>query len=108
MGEDDLVTIPRWALEEIHNLAVSGVMRVPTRNQLRQEAISKAFAVADDAVLSDPAATMKEVVEVLIDLETYFDQRSDVVDGDYGVPEPNAEMQHLTAVQSVLAKLGRG
>ncbi len=60
------------------------------------------------AGIPDPAATMKEVVDVLTDLETYFDNRADVMDGDYGVPEPNAEMQHLTAVQSVLAQLGRG
>ncbi|HAX40268.1 MAG TPA: hypothetical protein DCY10_05280 [Clostridiales bacterium] len=60
------------------------------------------------AGISDPAAFIADTHELLDRIETYFDQRSDVVDGDYGVPEPNAEMQHLTAVQSVLAKLGRG
>ena len=58
--------------------------------------------------ISDPAAFIADTHELLDRLETYFDQRSDVVDGDYGVQEPNAEMQHLTAVQYVLAKLGRG
>jgi len=58
-----------------------------------------------EALFPDPAATMKEVMEVLGDLEEYFDNRSDVVDGDDGQPEPNAEMRHMTAVRALLAKL---
>lgn len=33
----------------------------------------------------------------------YFDQRSDVRDGDYGVPEANEEMRLLTEIDAALA-----
>ena len=72
-------------------------------NALAQEIVDRWNAMLG---IPDPAATMKEVREVLSDLEEYFDNRSDVVDGDDRQPEPNAEMRHLTAVQSLLAKLG--
>lgn len=32
----------------------------------------------------------------------YFDDRSDVVDGDYGVPAPNKEMKMLQMIQEAL------
>ncbi len=34
--------------------------------------------------------------------EDYFDNRADVVDGDYGVPAPNAEMSILAEIRSAL------
>ena len=36
--------------------------------------------------------------------EEYFDDRADVVDGDYGVPAPNTEMQMLSEVRAALRK----
>lgn len=33
-----------------------------------------------------------ELWELLDELHSYFDSRSDVIDGDYGVPEPNYAM----------------
>ena len=80
------------------------------QNALRRESDAERLVACWNAMLGipDPSTFMADTHELLDRLETYFDQRSDVVDGDYGVPEPNAEMQHLTAVQSVLAKLGRG
>jgi hypothetical protein len=34
----------------------------------------------------------------------YFDNRSDVSDGDHGIPEPNEEMRLLTIVQAAKAE----
>ena len=49
---------------------------------------------------------MAHVQPALVDaLETcrdYFDRRADVVDGPYGVPTPNAEMQILSEIDAVL------
>lgn len=38
----------------------------------------------------------------LLQCEDYFDGRSDVADGSYGEPHPNAEMQLLTEVRQAL------
>lgn len=35
--------------------------------------------------------------------EDYFDGRADVVDGSYGEPAPNAEMQLLTEIREALS-----
>lgn len=35
--------------------------------------------------------------------EEYFDNRSDVKDGDYGAPEPNEEMRLLSEVRGALS-----
>ncbi len=32
----------------------------------------------------------------------YFEDRSDVIDGDYGIPAPNAEMRMLQEIEGVL------
>lgn len=42
----------------------------------------------------------KAMREALDECEAYFDNRSDVSDGDYGIPEPNEEMRLLTMVRS--------
>ena len=42
------------------------------------------------------------VIEALTEAEDYFDNRSDVVDGDYGIPEPNTEMRLLQIVHEAL------
>ncbi len=38
-------------------------------------------------------------LSVLYDLEDYLDDRSDVIDGDYGQPHPNREMTLLGEVR---------
>lgn len=60
------------------------------------------------AGIPDHAAIMEEVVEVLGDLEEYFDNRADADQAPGDTPTPNTEMRHLTAVQAILAKLGGG
>ena len=55
--------------------------------------------------IPDPSTFMADAYELLDRLETYFDQRSDVVDGSYGIPEPNAEMQHLSAIRELMAAM---
>lgn len=42
-----------------------------------------------------------ELRALLDELEDYFDQRADVIDGDYGVPEPNDEMRMQTTVREL-------
>lgn len=36
--------------------------------------------------------------------EDYFDNRADVKDGSYGVPEPNAEMSLLSEIREALGR----
>lgn len=36
--------------------------------------------------------------------EDYFDNRADVVDGDYGVPAPNKEMSILSEIRAAISK----
>jgi hypothetical protein len=45
-----------------------------------------------------------DLYEALLDAETYFDDRADVVDGDYGEPAPNNEMTLLTTIRAALAR----
>jgi len=40
----------------------------------------------------------------LEECQEYFDDRSDVVDGDDGQPEPNSEMSMSMMINSVLGK----
>jgi len=44
-----------------------------------------------------------ELRDLLEKLEDYFDNFSDVVDGDYGEPKPNKEMQFLVEIRAALA-----
>jgi len=46
-----------------------------------------------------------ETAEALEACEAYFDNRSDMSDGDYGQPEPNEEMRLLTMVRASLQSL---
>ena len=51
------------------------------------------------AILKD---RVKEMESVLTECAEYFDNRSDVIDGDDGVPRPNREMQMLQMIDEVL------
>lgn len=41
--------------------------------------------------MSEQKPTMKEIHSVLCEAWEYFDTYADVIDGDHGNPEPNAE-----------------
>jgi hypothetical protein len=41
-------------------------------------------------------------MDLLIELADYFDDRADVLDGDYGAPRPNRAMQLNTSVQGAI------
>ena len=45
-----------------------------------------------------------ELLAVLHEVEIYLSERSDVIDGDYGQPAPNAEMVLLAEVQSAIRR----
>ena len=47
---------------------------------------------------------MVAVLATLHEVEEYLDNRADVIDGDYGIPEPNTEMRLLTEVRAAIAK----
>lgn len=94
----ELVSVPRWALEEVNNLAGSHVMQVPSRSPRRRELIAAALQVTAKAIESDPAAFMDEVREVIAsaksDYENYF-----------GIP---VEKTHWTSrAAALLARMGR-
>lgn len=46
-----------------------------------------------------------ELLEVLETCRAYFENRSDVIDGDYGFPEPNAEMRLLNDIDNVFKRV---
>jgi len=50
-------------------------------------------------------AVMAEIMETLESASDYFDNRSDVVDGSYGIPEPNKEMILLQEVEKAIKLL---
>lgn len=45
------------------------------------------------------------VKEALEDVEDYFDNRADVIDGEDGQPMPNKEMKLLQTVRAILDEL---
>ena len=47
-----------------------------------------------------------EIIDLLTDCEEYFDNMADVVDGDYGAPEPNPEMVMASRCDHLLTWLG--
>lgn len=50
------------------------------------------------------ADLVEPMVEALDSCREYFDNRSDAVDGDYGQPEPNAEMALLTEIDAAILR----
>jgi hypothetical protein len=49
-----------------------------------------------------------ELESVLGECLAYFENRSDVIDGDYGFPAPNAEMRMLSRLDEALADFAAG
>lgn len=67
-------------------------------------AISTTLIQTEDLeVLCDAIDKNSRLHSILQQCEDYFDQRADVVDGSYGTPEPNTEMQLLTEIKEALA-----
>lgn len=48
-----------------------------------------------------------EMLAVLHEIESFLDDRADVIDGDYGQPKPNREMTLLVEVRRAIAKAER-
>ena len=48
---------------------------------------------------------LADVRELLIRLNDYMDDRSDVEDGDYGTPRPNVEMSYSVEIGSLIDEL---
>jgi hypothetical protein len=46
------------------------------------------------------------LTEALLDCADYFDNRADVQDGDYGIPEANKEMRMLSLIAQALKNAG--
>lgn len=46
------------------------------------------------------------MASALLECLEYFENREDVLDGDYGVPRPNEEMQIASEIRDVLEKAG--
>lgn len=61
----------------------------------------KLIAEAKSARLERENAKLRVALE---QCEAYFDNRADVKDGSYGVPEPNAEMQMLSDIRETLGR----
>jgi hypothetical protein len=57
-------------------------------------------------VIRKAIARIKAMEAALEQCAEYFRERSDVVDGDYGIPAPNEEMQLLTEIEEALGKGG--
>lgn len=45
--------------------------------------------------------TSGEIHDALTDLWEYFDDRADVIDGDYGEPRPNEAMHKQQAIEAI-------
>ena len=46
----------------------------------------------------------RDVIELLDDLRDYMDKRADVVDGDYGEPVANRELEFFDRIKKVLGE----
>ncbi len=63
--------------------------------------------VNDAAFIARAVNAHEALIDALEYAAAYFENRSDVVDGDYGVPAPNKEMRILAEINEALA-LARG
>lgn len=59
--------------------------------------------VANASLIVRAVNSHAAMIAALEQAEDYFDGRADVVDGSYGVPEPNAEMSLLSEIRDALA-----
>ena len=82
----------------VHELKIDRMAQTGEIERLMQE--------RDAALLiqRNASVALDRMRSVLQQCEDYFDDRADVVDGSYGEPAPNAEMQLLTEIREVLGK----
>lgn len=62
-------------------------------------------AAATQSMEASEDMLLKRVYDLewlLSDLLEYFADREDVRDGDYGIPQPNTEMQHASRIREAL------
>ncbi len=59
-------------------------------------------AASREALLAKLATENKRMKSALEQAEEYFDGKADVVDGSYGEPSPNREMQILNEIREAL------
>jgi hypothetical protein len=48
------------------------------------------------------ASMTPELFDLLVMLEDYFDNKADLIDGDYGIPEPNKEAWFQAKINEIL------
>lgn len=60
-----------------------------------------------EAYATQLKTVLGEAKQVLNDLWEYMDDRSDIEDGDYGIPKPNKEMKLLVEIDALLEKLNQ-
>jgi hypothetical protein len=60
--------------------------------------VSNSAQIAQNRLLAD-------VLDLLVRVDDYMDDRADVEDGDYGVPRPNVEMSFSAEIESIIKKL---
>ncbi len=75
------------------------------------EQIFAAVKPYNDKIIAEAKANRLELQNVILrdaleECEEYLDNRADVKDGDYGIPEPNAEMILVAKVRAALGKGG--
>jgi len=58
--------------------------------------------------MSESAERVKvqSLAGVLLDVLEYFEDRMDVVDGSYGIPQPNQAMHYVRQIQDALRAAG--
>ncbi|MBX3583590.1 MAG: hypothetical protein KF810_17020 [Rhizobiaceae bacterium] len=78
----------------------------------RLEGMAQAFDTQglDLPILRETAGELRKIltaqVEALEEAAEYFTNQSDVVDGSYGIPEPNKEMQLASAMREAIYGVG--
>jgi hypothetical protein len=65
-------------------------------------ALRQGTAVTHPEELKAAYSRISQLENILTECAAWFDQRADVVDGDYGMPSPNAEMQMMSHIDEVL------
>jgi hypothetical protein len=97
------------AISPLHSAYEHALLAHHSQNQNAEkvylELLEKKFRRAAHVLgftIVDRQVDLDLIYSVLTDCAGYFDNRSDVKDGDYGVPEPNREMCLLELVNRTL------
>ena len=68
------------------------------------DALFDAQRHSQSADVNEARAAVVEMLAALREVETYLEEREDVVDGAYGQPKANTEMTLLREVRAAIAK----